>query len=89
MLSFLLCLTGALLFQGVVPDIVTIGKSFGNGMPLAAVVTTREIAEKFSGHEYFSRCERALFCVAAVWDAISVLTATPNVLCDAAWLAIR
>lgn len=33
--------------QGVVPDIVTMGKPFGNGMPLAAVVTTKEIAEAF------------------------------------------
>ena len=29
---------------GVVPDILTFGKSIGNGFPLAAVVTTREIA---------------------------------------------
>ena len=33
--------------QQVVPDIVTMGKPFGNGMPLAAVVTTQEIAEAF------------------------------------------
>ncbi len=30
--------------QGVVPDIVTLGKPIGNGHPLAAVVTTPEIA---------------------------------------------
>ncbi|HEU5366821.1 MAG TPA: aminotransferase class III-fold pyridoxal phosphate-dependent enzyme, partial [Ktedonobacterales bacterium] len=30
--------------QGVVPDIVTMGKPIGNGHPLAAVVTTPEIA---------------------------------------------
>jgi 4-aminobutyrate aminotransferase-like enzyme/Ser/Thr protein kinase RdoA (MazF antagonist) len=41
--------------QGVVPDIVTIGKPFGNGHPLAAVVTTREIAASFAnGMEYFN-----------------------------------
>ena len=33
--------------QGVIPDIVTMGKPFGNGMPLAAVVTTRPIAKHF------------------------------------------
>lgn len=33
---------------GVVPDIVTMGKPMGNGHPVAAVVTTAEIAEKFS-----------------------------------------
>ena len=40
----------------VTPDIVTIGKPMGNGHPVAAVVTTREIAEKFagSGVEYFN-----------------------------------
>jgi len=41
--------------QGVVPDIVVLGKPMGNGHPLAALVTTQEIAEKFSqGAEYFS-----------------------------------
>lgn len=41
--------------QGVVPDIVTMGKPIGNGHPLAAVVTTREIAEAFdNGVKYFN-----------------------------------
>src|SRR4029453_15018631 len=41
--------------QGVVPDIVTIGKPLGNGHPLAAVITTREIAASFdNGMEYFN-----------------------------------
>ena len=41
--------------QGVVPDIVTLGKPIGNGHPVAAVVTTREIADSFAnGMEYFS-----------------------------------
>ena len=31
---------------GVVPDIVTMGKPFGNGMPLAAVVCTKEVASR-------------------------------------------
>jgi hypothetical protein len=33
----------------VVPDIVTLGKPMGDGHPLAAVITSREIAERFSG----------------------------------------
>ena len=38
-----------------VPDIVTMGKPLGNGHPLAAVVTTRPIAEAFAnGMEYFN-----------------------------------
>src|SRR5439155_23108998 len=41
--------------QGVVPDIVTMGKPIGNGHPLAAVVTTPEIAASFNnGMEYFN-----------------------------------
>uniref|UniRef100_A0A183C8Q1 Alanine--glyoxylate aminotransferase 2-like n=1 Tax=Globodera pallida TaxID=36090 RepID=A0A183C8Q1_GLOPA len=32
-----------------VPDIVTIGKSMGNGYPIAAVVTRKEIADKHCG----------------------------------------
>ncbi len=41
--------------QGVVPDIVTLGKPMGNGHPLAAVVTTAEIAASFNnGMEYFN-----------------------------------
>jgi 4-aminobutyrate aminotransferase-like enzyme len=41
--------------HGVVPDIVTLGKPIGNGHPLAAVVTTPEIAASFdNGMEYFN-----------------------------------
>lgn len=41
--------------QSVIPDIVTMGKPIGNGHPLAAVVTTREIANAFNnGMEYFN-----------------------------------
>ena len=41
--------------QGVVPDIVTLGKPIGNGHPLGAVVTTPEIARSFAnGMEYFN-----------------------------------
>ncbi|MHA1910779.1 MAG: aminotransferase class III-fold pyridoxal phosphate-dependent enzyme [Candidatus Kariarchaeaceae archaeon] len=40
--------------QGVIPDIVTMGKSIGNGHPLGAVITTPEIASSFTtGMEYF------------------------------------
>lgn len=41
--------------QGVVPDIVTMGKPIGNGHPLGAVVTTPEVAASFAnGMEFFS-----------------------------------
>lgn len=32
---------------GIVPDILTLGKSTGNGYPIGAVIARREIAEKF------------------------------------------
>ena len=41
--------------QGVVPDIVTMGKPVGNGHPIGAVATTRAIADAFhNGMEYFN-----------------------------------
>ena len=41
--------------QGVVPDILTLGKPIANGHPMGAVVTTPEIAASFvSGMEYFN-----------------------------------
>lgn len=39
----------------VLPDIVTIGKPLGNGHPVAAVVCTSEVAERFNnGMEFFN-----------------------------------
>src|SRR5699024_4868506 len=41
--------------QDSVPDIVTLGKPIGNGYPMAAVITTPEIAASFAnGMEYFN-----------------------------------
>ncbi len=41
--------------QGVIPDIVVLGKPLGNGHPIGAVVTTAEIAQAFdNGIEFFS-----------------------------------
>ncbi|MBL7698514.1 MAG: aminotransferase class III-fold pyridoxal phosphate-dependent enzyme [Chitinophagaceae bacterium] len=41
--------------HNVVPDMVLLGKPMGNGHPVAAVVTTEEIADKFAnGMEFFS-----------------------------------
>ena len=41
--------------HGIVPDIVTLGKPMGNGHPIAAVVTTKKIADTFNnGMEYFN-----------------------------------
>jgi len=41
--------------DGVEPDIVTMGKPMGNGHPLSAVVTRRELVDEFSKHSrYFN-----------------------------------
>ncbi len=41
--------------HNVIPDMVLLGKPMGNGHPIAAVVTTTEIAERFdNGLEFFS-----------------------------------
>lgn len=39
--------------QEAVPDIVSIAKSTGNGYPLGAVITSREVADRFASQGYF------------------------------------
>ena len=67
-LNFKVCVTSILIeitsskqpittyVTGVCPDIVTLGKPMGNGHPVAAVITTKEIADRFAacGVEYFN-----------------------------------
>jgi len=59
----------------VIPDIVTMGKPFGNGMPLAAVVTTRAISDAFEGMgvEYFNTFGGNPVCAAAGLAMLDVL----------------
>jgi 4-aminobutyrate aminotransferase-like enzyme len=60
--------------QGVVPDIVTMGKPFGNGMPLAAVVCTRALSDAFaSGPEYFNTFGGNPVCAAAGLAVLGVI----------------
>ncbi len=40
--------------QGVIPDIVTMAKSIGNGCPLAAVITTPKIAQTLASRIHFN-----------------------------------
>lgn len=40
--------------HGVVPDIVTMAKGIGNGIPIGAVVTTPEIAQVLTRRNYFN-----------------------------------
>ena len=39
--------------QDVVPDVITVAKAMGNGQPLGAVITRREIAESFAAEGSF------------------------------------
>lgn len=43
---------------GVIPDIVTLAKSMGNGVPMGGVVVREDVATIFDsqGMEYFSTC---------------------------------
>ncbi|KAJ7424067.1 Alanine--glyoxylate aminotransferase 2, mitochondrial [Pitangus sulphuratus] len=57
----------------VVPDMVTLAKGIGNGFPMAAVVTTKEIADSLAQNLHFNTFGGSpLACVvgAAVLDAI-------------------
>lgn len=60
--------------EGVVPDIVTLGKPMGNGYPISAVVTTREIAAAYKKkYTYFNTyAGNAVACeiASAVLDVI-------------------
>ena len=41
--------------HGVIPDIITLGKPMGNGHPVAAVVCSKQVANKFAnGMEFFN-----------------------------------
>jgi len=53
----------AIVLQGVVPDIVTIGKPMGNGHPVSAVITTRAIADSLERHtsSYFNTVSKVSF----------------------------
>ena len=39
--------------EDVIPDIVTMGKPMGNGHPLAATVTRRDLVDEFSTHAHY------------------------------------
>ena len=60
----------------IIPDIVTVGKPFGNGMPLAAVVTTPAIANAFEslGVEYFNTFAGSPVCCAAGLAMLHILS---------------
>ncbi|KAL0347541.1 UNVERIFIED_CONTAM: Alanine--glyoxylate aminotransferase 23, mitochondrial [Sesamum calycinum] len=59
--------------QGVVPDIVTMAKGIGNGIPLGAVVTTPKIAEVLTRRSYFNTFGGNPVCTAAGLAVLRVI----------------
>ncbi|EPS67688.1 hypothetical protein M569_07083, partial [Genlisea aurea] len=62
-------------FEGhsVVPDIVTMAKGIGNGVPLGAVVTTPEIARVLASRSYFNTFGGNPVCTAAGLAVLKVI----------------
>ncbi|KAL2470930.1 Alanine--glyoxylate aminotransferase 23 [Abeliophyllum distichum] len=59
--------------HGVVPDIVTMAKGIGNGIPLGAVVTTPEIAKALAHRSYFNTFGGNPVCTAAGHAVLKVI----------------
>ncbi|KAK8466419.1 hypothetical protein PHAVU_008G087600 [Phaseolus vulgaris] len=59
--------------HGVVPDIVTVAKGIGNGIPLGAVVTTPEIAKALTRRSYFNTFGGNPVCTAAGLAVLRVI----------------
>ncbi|GMI93062.1 alanine:glyoxylate aminotransferase 3 [Hibiscus trionum] len=59
--------------HGVVPDIVTMAKGIGNGIPLGAVVTTPEIATVLTCRSYFNTFGGNPVCTAAGLAVLKVI----------------
>ncbi|KAH7672540.1 alanine-glyoxylate transaminase / (R)-3-amino-2-methylpropionate-pyruvate transaminase protein [Dioscorea alata] len=59
--------------HGVVPDIVTMAKGIGNGIPIGAVVTTPEIAQVLTRRNYFNTFGGNPVCTAGAHAVLKVL----------------
>lgn len=59
--------------HGVVPDIVTMAKGIGNGIPLGAVVTTPEIAKVLARRSYFNTFGGNPLCTTAGHAVLKVI----------------
>lgn len=59
--------------HGVVPDIVTMAKAIGNGIPLGAVVTTPEIAQVLTSRCYFNTFGGNPVCTAAGHAVLKII----------------
>jgi 4-aminobutyrate aminotransferase-like enzyme/Ser/Thr protein kinase RdoA (MazF antagonist) len=58
---------------GITPDIVTLGKPMGNGMPVAAVMTRRDLAERFVKADFFSTFGGNQLAMAAAKAVLEVI----------------
>jgi 4-aminobutyrate aminotransferase-like enzyme len=62
--------------HGIVPDIVTMGKPMGNGLPIAGLVARQELLDDFGrGARYFNTFGGNPVCVAAASAVLDVLEA--------------
>ena len=62
--------------HGLTPDIVTMGKPMGNGLPIAGLVARRDILDDFGGSaRYFNTFGGNPVCVAAAGAVLDVLDA--------------
>lgn len=59
--------------HGIIPDIVTMAKGIGNGIPIGAVVTTPEIAEVLTRRNYFNTFGGNPVCTAAGHAVLRVI----------------
>ncbi|KAM1353357.1 alanine--glyoxylate aminotransferase 2 homolog 2, mitochondrial-like [Malus sylvestris] len=59
--------------HGVVPDIVTMAKGIGNGIPLGAVVTTPAVADVLTRRNYFNTFGGNPVCTAAGLAVLNVI----------------
>ena len=58
----------------VVPDIVTVGKPMGNGMPIGAVTARRELVDTFAAHgRYFSTFGGTAVSIAAAQAVLDII----------------
>lgn len=61
--------------HGMEPDLVVLGKPMGNGMPISAVVSRREISDEFGASvRYFNTFGGNPVCIAAAQAVLDVVT---------------
>ena len=60
--------------HGLIPDLVTVGKPMGNGQPIAAVMASHDLIDRFSEHSrYFNTFGGSSVSIAAAQATLDVL----------------